>query len=408
MPRDYLDRLIDEHDTHLAAIDEIVNRALTEDRDVTPEEDAECTQHQDAITALQPQIARWRGLRETRAAAVINRDQLPPAMNTPAPAAAVQVTERPAPPATEARIFRSAGELAHAMMRANRGDVPARELVQRALANQVTGDTPGLLPIQYVGDLQNRINGVRPIVSSGRTMGLPASGMEFRRPKITQHTLVGKQSAEKTEVSSRKLTVSYDTVSLDTYGGAVNMSIQAVERTDPAALQIVYEDLSAQYGKTTEGVTATLLDGLAVPGSGGLDIATATADQILGAIYGAVGTIYTATDGRTPDVIYAGMGWFPVLGKLTKPVAPQNGVAEIDPGTVGFRIGSLRAIMSPQLDPDFMAVGVSDALEIYEQPGSPVQLKALEVGILGYEVGVFGLFAAKLWADHFARLDATE
>ena len=58
MPRDYLDRLINEHDTHLAAIDEIVNRALTDDRDVTPEEDAECTRHQDAVTALQPQIAR--------------------------------------------------------------------------------------------------------------------------------------------------------------------------------------------------------------------------------------------------------------------------------------------------------------------------------------------------------------
>lgn len=404
MPRDYLDRLLEEHDTHLAAIDEIVNRALTEDRDVTPDEDAECTRHQEAVTALAPQIKRWTGLRETRATAVINRDQLPPAMVAPS----VQVVERAADPdpasGAEIRVFRTAGEMAHAMMRAGRGDMAAREQVQRALAKNLTGDVPGLLPVQYVGDIRNRISAVRPICASGRQAGLPAAGMEFRRPKITQHTLVGVQTTQKTELASQKLTVNYDTISLATYGGAVNMSIQAVERTDPAALQLVYEDLASQYGYTTEGVAAAKFDAL-TPDAGAIDITTATADDFLAAVYTGVGKVYTDTRGKTPDVIYAGMGWFPFLGKITKPVNPQNGVAEIDPGVVGFKVGNLRAILSPQLSTNFLAVGVADALEVYEQPGSPVQLKALEVGILGYEVGVYGLFAAEVWPDHFVRLD---
>lgn len=406
-PRDYLDRLNTEYDSHTSAIDELVNRALAEERDLTDDENAECERHQREAEALQPQIQRWKKLRETRQAVTVEREQLPPA------ASGVKIVERSGQVAAAVdddgkavrQVFRTAGDMTHALMLARRGDVVQRELVQRALAKATTADVPGLLPTTYVGEIRGKIDGVRPIVNSGRKIDLPRTGMEVRRPKITQHTTVGKQNGEKTELPSQALKVGFDTISLSTYGGAVNMSIQEAERTDPSALNLTYEDLGAQYGIATETVAATELDSL-TPIAAALDIATATNEQVLAAIYNATASIYAATNGRVPDKIYAGMGWFSKLGALTMPVNPQNGLANADPGTMALRIGSLTAVLSPRLDSDFLAVGVSDSLEIYENQGAPVQLRALEVGILGYEIGVYGLFACEVWPEAFVRLDA--
>ena len=403
-PRDYLDRLHTEHGKHVDAIDDIVNRALADERDMTEAEDAECKRHQDEIEKLAPQIERWTKLRETRHETVTRMETARPVTKR------AQVVERVGknddPEGDVRDVFGTAGAYAMATMKAGRGDLVAREQVQRALAIATTADVPGLLPVTYTGDIRNRITAVRPLVQSGRQMPMPATGMDVRRPKITQHTLVGKQNGEKTELPSRALRVQYDTIPLVTYGGAVNMSIQEAERTDPSALDMTFEDLAAQYGIATEEVTAAELDTLVPIASGPLDLTTATGDDVLAAIYTATGTIYGATSGKTPNVIYAGLGWWSKLGALTKPVNPQNSIANADPGTLTMGIGSLKVVVSPKLDNDFLAVGVSDALEIYENPGAPVQLKALEVGILGYEIGVYGLFAVEVWPNHFIRLDA--
>lgn len=393
-PTDYLDRLTQNYDDHITAIDQIVQRAASENRDLTPEEDAECENHQTEAEALKPQIERWRGLRETRHEMVALRGDLPPAQR-------VTVVERTPRSQDETQntdggdmVHRSAGELVMDRFKANRGDTYAAERVQRALAKVMTSDTPGLLPTPFVGQVLGRVNALRPVINSATRVPLPASGMTWRRPKITQHTTVGKQTTEKTEVASRALKVSHVEVSLETYAGAVNMSIQEMERTDPSAVDLVFSDLAGQYALATENAVATNLATNVSDDSIELDPDADTA-AIYAALFEASGQIFGATQGRTANVIYASTDQWARIGALTRPVNPQN---QIGSATVtdlnGAQIGGVRVVVSQAFDEGTLIVGNTEFLEVAENQSAPVQLRGLEVGILGYELGVFGMLAS--------------
>lgn len=409
-PTDYLDRLTGEYDTHLEAIEEIVQRAKTDnDRALTSDEDGECKSHQDAAEKLLPQIQRWRELRETRQKAVTLRDGVPPAQRV----ARVKVTERsggdekrgdevPDEKASEAalrHIERSAGHFLMDRHRASQGDQAAAERIQRALAKVLTSDTPGLLPTPFVGDVIGRLNAVRPLVNSATKVPLPASGMQWKRPKITQHTKVGVQTTEKTEVASQTLTVGSLDVSLKTLAGAVNMSIQEIERTDPSALNMVFSDLAANYGKASESQAATTFTS-GISGSESLTLQNgATIDQIRGSLYQASGLIYGAINGEMPNVIYASMDQWARLGQFARQVNPQDRDVTSVPDSLSLSVAGLRVVVSSALPGGTLVIGNSGYFEVTESAGAPVQLRALEVGILGYEVGVFGLFGSVVTED---------
>ena len=69
----------------------------------------------------------------------------------------------------------------------------------RAVANQVTGDTPGILPTPVVGSVVSLIDANRPLISSlggAKSLGgIP--GATFTRPYVSQHVTVGKQGARR-------------------------------------------------------------------------------------------------------------------------------------------------------------------------------------------------------------------
>ena len=107
------------------------------------------------------------------------------------------------------------------------------EAFQRA-ANQLTTDTPGILPVPVVGPVLNTIDASRPLVSSlgPKDMGnIP--GTKFQRPHITQHATSGKQSAEKTALPSQPMKILPLEFLKETHGGWVNISRQDIDWTSP-------------------------------------------------------------------------------------------------------------------------------------------------------------------------------
>lgn len=402
MSKDYLDRLNSQFDDHAATIDDLVSRALNEDRDLTPEEDAEAESHRQAMDNLTPQIERFKHIRETRHEQSVQRQTTPPAASdvietVDGSAPRVQVTERDA----VRDLYPTAGHLALDVYRASRGQFAARERVERALSQVKTSDVTGALPTVFAGDVRGRVHAVRPIVESGTRMPFPASGMQVRRPKITAHTSVAKQTTEKTEVSSSQFTVAYDTIDLVTLAGAVNVSVQAIERTDPSVLDMIFADQAGQYGLQSEALAAAELaaaaEGTVVPTA---DVAATTA-----AIYTAATEVYSATSGYFPNVIYAGTARWGALGAMARTVNPTDRQAVGEPSSFDMSFAGLKVVVSPALPADYLAVANTNFLEIYEPGSSPIELKALEVGILGFEVGVYGLFACKMFAEGFKRLD---
>ena len=130
--------------------------------------------------------------------------------------------------------------------------------IERAVANQTTTDTPGLLPEPVIGDVLGQKTAVQPFVSSiggAKPMGgIP--GKTFSRPTITQHTLVGVQTAEKTELPSRKMVIGSIPFTKVTKGGVVDISRQDIDWSVPSAWDILLSDLAAVYGEEVENEVA--------------------------------------------------------------------------------------------------------------------------------------------------------
>jgi hypothetical protein len=205
------------------------------------------------------------------------------------------------------------------------------------------------------------------------------------------------------------MTVGSLPVDLETLAGAVNMSIQEIERSDPSALDLVFQDLAAQYGKRTElRAAAMYVEGTDTSETVDNPIDdTSTAEEIRQALYEASGLIYAATDGTFPNVIYASMDMWALIGRYSRAINPQDRDVLSSPDSLTLSIAGIPVVVSPALPAGTLDAARSSYFETYEQPGAPVELRALEVSVLGWEVGVYGMFAGVVTdAGAFVHLSA--
>ena len=127
-----------------------------------------------------------------------------------------------------------------------------------------------------------------------------ATGPTFYRPQVTTHTAVAKQSAEKAELVSQAMTVTKVTVKMDTYGGYVNVSRQLIDWGTPSAMDMIVNDLAAQYAILTEDVAG---DAMVAGGTAGPTLpATPTIENIATALWGAAALVYAAVKGSGPHL----------------------------------------------------------------------------------------------------------
>jgi hypothetical protein len=94
--------------------------------------------------------------------------------------------------------YRSAGAYLLDQYRSSIGDKAAGERLDvftRAAAHQKTSDNLGLVPDPITGDLLNFIDSSRPIVNLLGPRAMPSA--TWHRPKVTQHTSVGKQGTRR-------------------------------------------------------------------------------------------------------------------------------------------------------------------------------------------------------------------
>ena len=219
--------------------------------------------------------------------------------------------------------YRSAGQYVADRYMAQMGDEGAltrMEVFHRAAAHQTTADNPGLLPENIVAPIVNFVDTSRPIVSVIGPQDLGTGSWSYAR--ITQHTQVGVQSAEKTELASRKMLITKTPLAAPTYGGYVNVSRQDINRTSPQILDMVIADLAGQYAIQTEAAAATDLTAAATAGP--VIPATPTAANIATAIYAAAGSVFTATQGQGRTVIALSPDQLGIIAPLFPGVNPQN------------------------------------------------------------------------------------
>jgi hypothetical protein len=295
--------------------------------------------------------------------------------------------------------YRSAGAYITDFVRAALGnhDVAERlEVFNRAAAHQTTGDNPGLLPERLITPILSSLDFARPLVGALGPQQLPSGS--WSRPRITQHTQVGKQTQEKAELPSQKMVIGKIPIDADTFGGYVNVSRQNIDWTQPQVVDIVINDLTSEYAFETEEEAGAVLSAAAVAGPA--LPATPTAQDIANALWAAAGLAFgNMWTARTPVgrlILAVAPDMLGLIGPLFAPINPQNSQS------VGFNAGAFGEGAQPQVSgitpivSGALAAGTAlmvstNAVEVYEDRIGSLQV--VEPSVLGTQVAYAGYFA---------------
>jgi HK97 family phage major capsid protein len=292
--------------------------------------------------------------------------------------------------------YRSAGAYIADLYFGQLGDRAASERLEifnRAAAHQTTADNPGLLPETIVGPIVNFIQVARPICATLGPTDLGSGAWSYAR--VTQHTQVGKQVGEKTELASRKMLITKTPLGADTFGGYVNVSKQDINRTSPAILDMVINDLAEQYGIETEDEAGTVLTAAATAGPV-IPTGPATGAAVATAIWGAAGQVFAATKGQGRVIVAVSPDMLGMIGPIFPPINPTNAFSAgfqpftLDPSGVQGSIAGLTVIMSAGLQPGTILVYSTAAARAFEYKYGNLQV--VEPSVWGVQVGYAGDF----------------
>jgi hypothetical protein len=284
------------------------------------------------------------------------------------------------------RDFPDAGSYAVTLHRAVAlHDPEAVARIERATAHQVLAENPGLIPRPVLGPVLNYLDTTRPFIQSIVKRPLPAG--TFDRPRITQHVKVGKQAAEKTLTESQVLKADKISTTASTYAGHLNISRQDIKWTQPAIMQLVFDDFAAMYAQVTDADAADQwLTSITSPP---VAIGSATVADLYAAIYAASVTSLGFNAGP-PDTLWVSPDVWATLGGATTtqdaPVFPT-----FSPGNQQGNALGLKLVVDQHFPDGTMVTGPSRLAEWYEDVDGLMQVA--EPDVLGQLVGYAGFGA---------------
>jgi uncharacterized protein len=267
--------------------------------------------------------------------------------------------------------------------RATKEYVKANQSALQAAAGDIlTTDTPGLLPVPILGLPFADLNFIRPVVAAIGARAMPNNGASktFVRPTITTHTSVAAQSSELAAASATTMVIAANTCSKTTLSGQVTLSIQDVDFTDPASLNIILNDLVGEYLIASDNVAADAIVAGAAASGATWSVTANDPSTLISAIYTAAYNILLATN-FLPDHIFVAPGVWQALGAQLdvdkRPVFPYVGAA----GLMGVNaMGSANVTVANTFNPfglnlvadnnfaaGTMVVARGLAIEFYEQ-----------------------------------------
>lgn len=377
-----LSRLQVELEERSSFIDGIVAGAQTEGRDLDSKEMEMIGKARDRVTILNAQID------PIKEAAKISMESRQRAAQFQAEIATMRSPEM------AAKVeYRSASGYALDRWKAAIGNADALnrlDLYHRAAAHQTTGDNPGIIPTSLLEPILNYVDVARPIVGALGPQDLTGSGFVSR---VTQHTQVGKQTAEKTELVSRKMLITKTPIDADTFGGYVNVSRQNVDWSNPNALDVVINDLAGQYAIETENEAASVTWDNGTMGP--VLPATPTADDVSNALWTAAGSAFAAMQGLGRLIVAVSPDMLGLIGPLFPPVNPSNSQSSgfsaggFGSGANGM-VSAITFVMSAGLNAGQILVINTAAASVYEDRIGALQV--VEPSVLGVQVAYAGYF----------------
>lgn len=298
--------------------------------------------------------------------------------------------------------YRTAGQFLADYYHSRMGDRAAAdrlEVFTRAAAHQTTADNPGLLPERIVEPVINGVDTMRPLVSALGVTDLGPGSWAYAR--VTQQAQVGAQSGgEKTELASRKMTVTKTSITGTTYGGYVNISQQDIRRTAGGITDMVIDSLQGQYAIETEDALATALAAGGTNSTVDIPSSSPTAYAVLQAVWGAVGqgaaALRTANIPRGRLVLAVAPDKMGIIGPLFSNQVLQNPIGGFDAdsalvqGPQGGNLAGITPVMVDSLASGTILMIFTGGVRVFEDRYGV--LKVDEPSVWGMQVGVAGDF----------------
>lgn len=416
-------RLEDERTTVLDFIERTVGEAQTAGRDLSESERASLTSSRERVQQIDAQLTPMRDFAELRNTHRSTSSSYRPTQrqddgdDTRSAGGQGLGARTPATTRPRGHEYETRGQIivdmltAAPVVRGGQGNTEARSRLLgagivsgasedelRAIANEITTDVPGLLPKPIVGAVQSDIDASRPFVSSigAKDMG-SIPGKVFTRPTVTQHAVAGKQTSEKSELPSQKMTVAGVDFTKETHGGALDVSRQVIDWTSPAAWDALLMDLQDAYAIQTEDVAADAFV-TAVTGASSNTVELPGAD--LSSVDAWIEAIYLAAAGaygsvkRLPNAMWVSLDrWATVcaaIDKLKSKTAGDGGGSSSVDAFAGNMLNLPRFVV-PSFADGTVIVGVKERTEFYEEKIG--LLSAVEPRLLGVEIAYGGYIA---------------
>jgi len=391
-----LDWLRRQRDTAARDVVTITERAADEDRDLSDAEQHTCESRRSRIDSLDEDIKIEVDL-ATRSAQYAN---LVADVGT-APESHDRGPERVQRAATPDVVYPTPGAyLVDYCLRATDSGARGRfeAFLRAAPAHQTTTDNPGILPTPILEPVFIQYTSRRPAIEATTRRPMPASGKTFTRPKITQHTTVGPQAAEKTDLATQVMKIDPLTVTKSTYGGVVNLSWQDRDWTDPSIMDLLVTDMAGAYAQATDAAFCTYFDATITATTPVTD-PTGGGDW-LGAIFAGAASIFAATN-ALPDTLWVSPDVWGMLGSMVdssgRPlfptINPGNALGNIGPTSFSGSIAGIRLVVDKNFPANTAILGDSTFVETYETVGG--QVSAVEPSVLGTQIAFYGYMA---WA----------
>jgi HK97 family phage prohead protease len=312
-------------------------------------------------------------------------------------------------PAEYLAAMHAGGDTFHNVNAAYKDAVRNQQTALQAAAGDIlTTDTPGLLPVPVLGPLFQDLNFVRPVVTAFGARAMPNTPSKtFVRPTITTHTSAATQT-EGAAVSATTMVIASNTVTKTTVAGQVTLSVQDIDFTDPAALNLVLNDLAGEYLIATDNIAAdNLVAGKTASGS----TWTVTADNptsLINSLYDAAREItedsnYFPTHLCVSPDVWEKLGSQldgskrPILGYTTNGVIGQNSIGRVGGlQYTGMDVMGLQLVVDNNFASGTMLVVYAPGFEIYEQQRGlmSVEVPSQLERVFSY-YGYFATFVAK-------------
>jgi len=291
-------------------------------------------------------------------------------------------------------------------VRAMQGDDQSRAYIAAATSST---DNPGLIPTRQLTEVINGLaNPVRASIDSISTGTLPAAGLVFQIPKITQLPAVDVVD-ELDTVTPVVMESEFVNVDVKSFKGSQTMSVELADRSDPLFYTELISNLSAQYAQATnEYNSGRILTGSTSPSTTFSSPISAT-DILKWVANGAV-SVYQATHKFADAIVVSPQQWGNIMSMsvdgrpIYNALQPQNAAGNAQPRALRGSVNGLDLWVDTALTglgDGSMYVINRDAYTWYESPKLELRTNITTDGSISILMYGYGATATKIAAGAY-------